>query len=191
MLSRFIGRAKAISGKSVYLGLLALLPALFCSQAAAAHTSAPAEPVPRGDDVARVIGGIVNFTRWPGTQQHVRLCITIPSEYVDVLMREMPATTRVASVQYLALKDARVDTGCDVVYVEQIDHVDGTNVFQAFVGRPVLSIAGFDSGCLMGSLFCFTSVGSPLTFSANLEAISRSGLRINPKVLFLVRRQAK
>jgi hypothetical protein len=53
----------------------------------------------------------------------------------------------------------------------------------------VLSIAGADGGCLMGSLFCIASGDTPVTFSANLDAISRSGLRINPKVLFLVHRQ--
>lgn len=163
-----------------------ILLALVCGLATA-QDAPPADPASaRGDDVARIISGIISFTQWPGAAAgKMRLCITTPAVHTDALVHSMSSSEQLASVQYLAPEDAQLDTGCDVVYVGQVNDADRANLFQRLAGRPVLSIAGSASGCLMGSLFCLSDSGEPATFSANLDTIARSGLRINPKVLLL------
>jgi len=163
-----------------------ILLALLCGLATAQEAPPTAPASARGDDVARIVGGIISFTQWPGALAgKIRLCITTPAAHADALVRSMSSTEQLAGVQYLAPEDTHLDTGCDVIYIEQVNDADRANLFQRLAGRPVLSIAGSASGCLMGSLFCLSDNGQPTTFSVNLDTISRSGLRISPKVLFL------
>lgn len=168
-----------------------VLIALSC---AAAGAQAPAaaqdgQGSQRVQDIARIVGGIINFTQWPGPPRKVRLCIVKPAAYADMLERDIALSTQLASVQDLAPQDDRLDSSCDVVYIEQTGEADHANLFQRLTGRPVLSITGSGDGCVMGSLFCISSAGAQTTFSANLDAITRSGLHINPKVLLLVHKQ--
>ncbi len=168
--------------------LLALAYGLANAQDAPAADAASA----READIARIIDGIISFTQWPAASGKVRLCLTTPVIHADALEAELSGSKQLADVQDLAPDDFRLDSDCDVVYIEQVDDANRAHLFQRLVGRPVLTIAGVASGCLMGSLFCLSGTGVPATFSANLDTIARSGLRINPKVLFLARpHQAK
>lgn len=188
-LAGFIRRVRAIfAGLTLPGGALLVLLVLPCQQAIAQAPST-SQASTRDEDVARIIDGIVGFTRWPGASQNPRLCITTPAEHAGALARQMAAPPRLASVQYLAPEDVRIESECDVVYIEQTDDADRASLFQRLTGLPVLSIAGTDTGCLMGSLFCISDTDAPATFSANLDAITRSGLRINPKVLLLAHRR--
>jgi len=163
--------------------VLALACGLACAQDAPVAETAPA----REGDIVRIIDGIINFTQWPAASDRVRLCLTTPVLHVDALKAELSGSKQLASVQELAPDDSRLDSECDVVYVEQVDDANRARLFQRLAGHPVLTIAGMASGCLMGSLFCLSDAGASATFSANLDTIARSGLRINPKVLLLAR----
>ena len=187
--SRCIRQGQAISGSWAFRVLLSILLALSC-RPAAAQAPAPANyAAARGEAVARIVSGIISFTRWPGPPRDARLCITTPAVSAQMLVRNISATTRLAGVQYLAPQDARLESSCDVVYIEHVNEASHANLFQRLAGRPVLTIADSDSGCLMGSLFCISSTGASPVFSVNLDAIARSGLHINPKVLLLVHKQ--
>jgi hypothetical protein len=188
-LAGFARRVQAIFADLTLRNVLPTLLALSCQQAVAQAPVSIGHAPTREDDIARIINGIIGFTRWPGAPQNVRLCITTPAAYAGALVRQESASKRLASVQYLTPQDPRLESECDVVYIERADSADRARLFQRLAGRPVLSIAGSDSGCLMGSLFCISDAGAPATFSANLDAIGRSGLHINPKVLLLVHRR--
>ena len=169
--------------------MLSTLLALACRPAAAQAPAPAGHAATRGQEVARIVSGIIGFTRWPGPPRDARLCITTPAVSAEMLVRDISATTPLASVRYLAPQDARLESGCDVVYIERVNEASRANLFQRLAGRPVLTIADSDSGCLMGSLFCLSRTGASPMFSVNLDAIARSGLHINPKVLLLVRKQ--
>ncbi|SEB17165.1 protein of unknown function [Paraburkholderia sartisoli] len=144
----------------------------------------------RAVEVARIVTGIVGFTRWPTERTTIRLCIVTPARYADRLGEHVvDLQSRTIVTQRYAANDPRLETGCDVVYIEPIDEAAHEHLFQRLAGLPVLSIGGSDDACAMGSLFCLTASASAsaISFAANLDAIVRSGLRINPKVLLLAR----
>jgi hypothetical protein len=155
---------------------------------AQAQSVTSANPVAenRDDDVARIVMGIVGFTRWPANPAVIRLCVVTPALYADSIAAP-PSTNparQIVTARY-ALGDVRLETDCDVIYVEQGDEA-AQRLFRHLAGHPVLSIGG-DDACAMGSLFCLTHPGGAVSFAANLDAIARSGLKVNPKVLLLAR----
>jgi YfiR/HmsC-like len=168
--------------------------ALLASQSGHAQSVAPADsasPDARADEVARIVGGIISFTRWPSDRAVVRLCVVTPAVYAEPLIRhaaENPA--RPVAAQFYTASDTHLESDCDAVYIEPVDEAAHEQLFQRLAGRPVLSIGGNDESCAMGSLFCLTSAPGAVSFAANLDAIARSGLRINPKVLLLARKEA-
>ncbi|MGN6581584.1 MAG: YfiR family protein [Bordetella sp.] len=170
-------------------GALSVLLALSCATAVAQSSATGSHGSRRVQDIARIVGGIINFTQWPGPPRKVRLCIATPAVYADLLVRDIEVSTPLASVQYLAAQDTRLDSDCDAVYIEQTGEAGRADLFRRLAGRPVLSITGSGDGCVMGSLFCISNTGAQATFSVNLDAIARSGLHINPKVLLLVHKQ--
>lgn len=190
MFSRFFRWTPAIRAGLAVRAVVALLLASSCANAGA---QAPASPDGSGSqrvqDIARIVGGIISFTQWPGPPRRARLCIVTPAQYADLLVRDIALLAQLASVQYFAPEDERLESSCDVVYIEQASAAGRANLFQRLTGRPVLSITGSGDGCVMGSLFCISSSGAQTTFSVNLDAIARSGLHINPKVLLLVHKQ--
>jgi hypothetical protein len=141
----------------------------------------------RDDDVARIVTGIISFTRWPADPPVIRLCVATPAVYADNITARTPANParQIVNGRY-PLGDMHLETDCDVIYVEQGNEA-AQRLFQHLAGHPVLSIGGDDDACTMGSLFCLTHARGVLSFAANLDAIARSGLRVNPKVLLLAR----
>lgn len=164
--------------------LLTLAYALASAQDA--PPAAPAAP-PRPVSIARIVNGIISFTQWPNGNQKLRLCLTTPSPDTEILVNEWSMSNPQASVTYLTPQDAHFDTDCDVAFIENVDEADHEHLFQRLANRPILSIADAMRGCLMGSLFCLSDPGTPVSFAANLDTIGRSGLHINPKVLLLAR----
>jgi hypothetical protein len=156
---------------------------------AQSQSGTSADPVAenRDDGVARIISGIVSFTRWPADPPVIRLCVATPAVYADSISARTPANPvrQIITGRY-PLGDMRLETDCDAIYVEQGNEA-AQQLFRHLAGHPVLSIGGDDDACAMGSLFCLTHARGVLSFAANLDAISRSGLRVNPKVLLLAR----
>lgn len=189
MFSRFFRWTPAIRAGVAVRAVVALLLASSCANAGAQAPAPDGSGSQRVQDIARIVGGIISFTQWPGPPRKVRLCIVTPALYADLLVRDIALLAQLASVQYFAPEDERLESSCDVVYIEQASAAGRANLFQRLTGRPVLSITGSGDGCVMGSLFCISSSGAQTTFSVNLDAIARSGLHINPKVLLLVHKQ--
>ena len=61
------------------------------------------------------------------------------------------------------------------------------NLLQSTVGRPVLMIGEGQEFCTDGGMFCLQPAASELGFAVNLDAVARSGLRVNPRVLRMAR----
>jgi hypothetical protein len=55
----------------------------------------------------------------------------------------------------------------------------------------ILTIGEGDEMCSEGMMFCLSSTGQNSTLQANLDAIARSGIRINANVLLLLRHRIK
>jgi hypothetical protein len=156
------------------------------------QTAAPpeiADGPARADQVARIIKGIVSFTRWPASYSVRRLCVVTPALYAGSLSRFTAENTgRPVVTRHYAIADTRLETDCDVLYIE-VTGAAAQQLFRRLAGLPVLSVGGDDEACAQGSLFCLTRVSGAVSFAANLDGIARSGLRIDPDVLLLARRE--
>lgn len=138
--------------------------------------------------VIQVVSGIMGYTRWPGDASAVRLCTLGIGDGVDELLRssELSAGQRSVSV--------RTATGlpqpwrhCDALYLGTLDPEAVRSLLQDLVGRPVLVLGEGAKFCSDGGMFCLEPRTAAVRFHANLDAIARSGLRVNPLVLRIAR----
>lgn len=162
---------------------------------AAAATETPATAsVPTGSaptaprSVAQVVTGIMGYTRWPGDAPAVRLCTVGQGEGVDELLRsaELRAGQRVVSVR-AANGQPQPWRQCDALYLGEVEADTARALLQELVGRPVLVLGEGAAFCSDGGMFCLEPRSASVRFHANLDAIARSGLRVNPLVLRIAR----
>ncbi|MBR0564764.1 YfiR family protein [Azoarcus sp. L1K30] len=168
----------------------ALLCAL-ASLAAGVSASRAGNDIVAGNQVSRgeAVWGILSYTRWPSDPNPVRLCI-VGSTTAAVSIRQSASwleTGRSYVVKDLAPGEAAVQR-CDIVYVGNLPPDETSALLQQIVTAPVLSIGEGSEFCSAGGMFCFEDQSGSTRFSANLNAISRSELRINPQVLRLSKR---
>ncbi len=135
--------------------------------------------------------GIVSYTRWPEESGPLRVCICGQTANAGAIRRfsDWMAAERASTVQTL---DAAENPGgvCDVVYVGQLEPGDIAPLIRQITGKPILSIGEGADFCSVGGMFCLDATrisGGTARFSVNLDAVGRSGLRINPQVLRLSR----
>ena len=136
--------------------------------------------------LAETVSGMVRFTRWPQESMDMRLCVLGTGGSADELLRagavgtaERPLAAQSVNLPKESLGD------CQVLYVSgPIDLVARDQILKSN-GRPMLTIAEGRETCSDGIMFCLDPASR--RFSVNLDAIARSGLRVNPQVLRLAR----
>lgn len=157
------------------------------SAAAPAQTAPTAVAAPRAG-VSAVVAGILGYTRWPVEGSAVRLCTLGRGAAVDELLKatELGSPQRRVSVQ--ALPDpAQARAACDAIYIAGPQNGQARETLRGLAGHPVLLLGEGADFCSDGGMFCLEP-GEPATrFGANLDAIARSGLRVNPLVLRIAR----
>ncbi|MFI4930503.1 MAG: YfiR family protein [Burkholderiales bacterium] len=166
--------------------------ALLCALAgAAAAGDAPAATViaePGQATVTTVVAGIVSYTRWPSETRSIRLCTVGKGRGVDELLAEADLGSPQLSVPVHAAKGAATALDeCDAIYVGALASNATRNLLQSAVGRPVLMIGEGPEFCTDGGMFCLQSAATVVGFAVNLDAVARSGLRVNPRVLRMAR----
>jgi len=178
---------------SRYLHTLAL--GAFVAWLAAWHGAALPQGLPGTDaktrSVTQTVLGIVGYSRWPGDPQPVRLCVVGPTEYADELLQgtEPPHSRRI-EVRRLRLDDATLATSCDGIYAGRLDDDEWRRLAERIGPQAVLSIGERRELCRIGCMFCLDVRPEGVGFESNPEAVARSGVRVNPRVLQLSRRKA-
>ncbi|HSW22211.1 MAG TPA: YfiR family protein, partial [Burkholderiaceae bacterium] len=76
---------------------------------------------------------------------------------------------------------------CEAIYVGTLAIHTARNLLQSMVGRPVLMIGEGQEFCTDGGMFCLHPGAVEVGFAVNLDAVARSGLRVNPRVLRMAR----
>lgn len=167
-------------------GVVALCGLVSLMAAAQAQAVAPAA-APRAT-VSGVVAGIVSYTRWPGDAAAIRLCTLGRGSSIDELLRaaDIGSSQRAVAVRAVT-SAAQVREGCQAVYVSGIGVAAGRDLLQLLAGQPVLLLGDGLEFCSDGGMFCLEPGASTVRFNANLDAIARSGLRINPLVLRIAR----
>ena len=138
-----------------------------------------------GDDAyaaatARMMRSFIDYTRWPTRNDPVVLCV-------------VGAAAQAGQLDGMTLGDGRrvlrrsANTaslgGCNVVYFGKLEPAILRQAAQAVRGKSVLTVAENDPLCRSQAMFCLRPEVRSLSFAVNIDAVSRSGLRVDPRVL--------
>ncbi|MBX9727542.1 MAG: YfiR family protein [Sphingopyxis sp.] len=152
--------------------------------------------VPEGPDAAAVaaadmVEAIVAYSRWPTRTSPVTLCIAAPS----------PLTARIGAG---TLGDGRRTVteryatatlpapGCDVLILGGAASIaEQQRIARASSGQPLLTISFADPMCRTGMMACIRESDAGMLFDLNLDAVARSEVRLDPRVLAIGRRRAR
>jgi hypothetical protein len=137
--------------------------------------------------VATIVAGIVSYTRWPAEMPSIRLCTLGQGRGVDDLLSSADLGSAQLSVPVRAASDAGALDECDAIYVGALTNDAARRVLQRTVGRPVLMIGEGAEFCTDGGMFCLQPGAPAVAFGVNLDAVARSGLKVNPRVLRMAR----
>lgn len=150
---------------------------------ALAAAAASAFTTPAREPLAALVGSLLAYTHWPAQTEPLRLCIWGRGPHVGALQPGALSTAqRKVTIQHdidVALASQR----CDALYVAVSAPAAARHLARQLIGRPVLSIGEGLPYCADGGMFCIDTRERPLKFQANLDAIARSGLRVDPQAL--------
>lgn len=163
--------------------------ALFSGAVLAVPPTTPASvPLGGGPDrqdagAARMVGNILEYTRWPSPKEQIDLCVVGSPTYGSrlgaiVLGNGLPVARQDVSPDAGSLPGA-----CDALYLGNLD-LERMREWTARVrGAPVVTIAEQDPACSSEAMFCLLFQPDAMAFELNVDAVSRSGVRIDPRVL--------
>jgi hypothetical protein len=140
----------------------------------------------QGDAVARVVQGVISYTYWPSQPRLLQFCIVGATKYRPQLLSYLGTTSgRPLQPRLIQRAYAPLMKGCDILYFS----ADTPPTRQALQGvdRAALTISERDPACRDGAMFCLRIGARAVSFDLNLDAVTRSGLRVDPKVLMLGR----
>ncbi len=141
----------------------------------------------REQDVARIVTGMISFTRWRTPSQPIRLCIIPPTRFAHQLV-SMPATAQL-SVREVAFAPQTILQQCDAVYYGDVTPEQQQSVISLLQGKSLLTIAENNRECSKGSAFCLQLGKQSVNFELNLDTLARSNIQVNPNVLLLAKRK--
>ena len=174
--------------------LRALLGSAFCVLTCLALAQQPPVTVERLG-VSETLLGILSYARWPNESMPLRLCVAGHSIHTEHLLKNGLAALaqRPIVIHALALdNEAPIATQCDALYMGTLDESTSRRIFSSVVGYPVLTVSERIPPCATGAMVCLDANDqNSVQFEVNLDAVARSGVRVNPQVLRLGRRSGK
>lgn len=132
--------------------------------------------------VARTVRAVIEYTRWPSPIDPVLLCVAGPAQHASQLSGLRLSGGRRVERRSVAASGAGIG-GCHVLYLGQIPIGQQRALTSAVRGRGVLTIAEADPGNTSEAMFTLTYKPDSLSFRLNIDAVSRSGLKVDPRVL--------
>jgi len=166
----------------ILCGLVAIVLSL--GVARAARSAAAPSPEAR---VAYTVWGIISYTQWPKAKGTLRVCLPGGDNPYVASIRN--SADRVNLGRKIVVRTTPTDPAgtCDVVYFPAMSIGEAGQMLRPLGGTPVLTIGEGWAFCSAGGMFCLMlgeadNVGR---FAANLDATSRSPLRVDPQVLRL------
>lgn len=134
--------------------------------------------------VARVVQSLVEYTRWPSPRNPLRLCVAGPALHAGRLDGLRLADGRL--IERRTLAPAAIAPGaCDAVYIGQLSPIAQRQLTTTLRGRGVMTVAEADPACRSQAMFCLNFSAQAVSFRLNVDAVARSGLRVDPRVLRL------
>jgi hypothetical protein len=148
------------------------------------------QPGPDGQAlaVADIVAGILSYSRWPDNRGPVTLCVLGQS----AMAMRIYSRTLVGGRQMVARRLPGLpapDDRCDALFIATLPSAEQQRVLRAVIDRPVLTLDDGMNGCAIGVMFCIRPAArGGMTFDLDIDAVSRSQVRVDPRVLSLGRR---
>lgn len=138
--------------------------------------------------VRAVVSGIVSYTTWPALTGLPRLCIFSSTHYATVLK----TVSEGASLPYIPIvvsnSGEALGAQCDGIYFGAESPAFQSELANEYQPHALLLIAEQNPECQSGSAFCLLFHPERVSFTVNLDVLSRSGIRVSPDVLMLARK---
>lgn len=135
-----------------------------------------------------IIAGIIHYTRWPGNPGSIRLCLNENdtdsasiAEHFELGYKDPPKVVAVVRRLQADSGDKLID--CHVVYFGKVNAKETSALLIQLGKHPILTIGHSEDFCSYSGLFCLVPQSSGYRIGANLDSISRNGLRVNPLLL--------
>lgn len=131
---------------------------------------------------ARTVRAIIEYTRWPVRADPLVLCVAGPALHASQLGSIRLSDGRRVERRLVAASPAAL-AGCNIVYIGQVPISQQRQLTAAVRGRSILTIAEADPGMASEAMFGLTYKRDSLSFRLNVDAVARSGLKVDPRVL--------
>lgn len=163
---------------------LTLFVALIASSSYAGTQAATQKDLAIANRVHTIVTGIVSYTRWPQHQTMPKLCIFSSSSFADVLADQ--SNNFYHSLIVNSVQEALI-SACDGIYFGKESPQQQLQLIEQYKAQPLLLISEQNVQCTVGSSFCLNITDTQVSFSVNLDSLTRSGVRVSPDVLLLAR----
>jgi hypothetical protein len=153
---------------------------------------------PGANELAEVLVGIVHYTRWAestSTPVSIQICVDKLDEPTALVIARAFAfdapVSRHVEIVSRSFASASIDglLDCRAIFFGGTSSAAWRPMLVELVNHPILTVGYGDDFCSYGGMFCLEPSGSGLRIKANLDSISRSGLRVNPQLLRLTQRE--
>jgi len=140
------------------------------------------EADPYGPAVAEMVRLMAEYSQWQGAPKNIRVCVVGEADHVDGLKGGRLSGGRRLLAARSVSSQVRPDA-CEIVYLGRLSLAEQRTVTDRMRGHSVLTIAENDPACRSRSMFCLLFQSDSLSFRLNIDAVSRSLVRIDPRVL--------
>lgn len=137
------------------------------------------------DGAIRMVRAILEYTRWPTARSNLTLCIVGHAFHSSFTERMTLSGGRTVFRRQLPIGYQPSASGCDAFYLGQLDVPSLKRWTKIARGNAIVTIAENDPKCVSEAMFCIHIGAKPASFEMNIDAVSRSTVRIDPRVLWL------
>ena len=140
------------------------------------------------DKVYQTVAGIISYSHWPVPDKIPTLCVFPSAHFLSTLTTP---TTKTPIFNAVVLENSHdiPPSRCDAVYFGRESEAEQSKITEQLPDYPLLTIAEQNKECTRGSAFCLVFSNGTISFAVNLDALSRTGIRVTPEVLILARPQ--
>lgn len=143
----------------------------------------------RQQAVARIVKSIAEYTVWPSPRNPLRLCVAGPAKHATGF-----GELKLMDGRLIHRRDRPLGAigagGCDILYMGGLPGSAASETLARLRGRSVLTISEADPRCSSQAMVCILFTVEGANFRFNVDAVARSPLRIDPRVLRLSKGQS-
>ncbi|MGZ8187540.1 MAG: YfiR family protein [Methylosarcina sp.] len=133
---------------------------------------------------------LARFTEWPGSalkadSPNINLCVFGNKNIQQVFAQMENKSLGKRFLHVIQMNRSLHLEQCNMIYVSELEEINVVQLFSLIAGQPILSIGEQDSFLEQGGLVNLQMKEGKINIQVNLEALTRSGIKISSRVLAL------